>query len=234
MQKYTIFIILGLFFRQLFDLFLSFVQNSPVFVRNIFHKRLVELLQAIDIILCPLQHVARPLAGFARHDDLQFALHDAHLYIFAGHHGIAVEVHHSRLGTVDAQRLALECLDAAVLVDGLVEQLERQGRNVEHRERFQNGDVQQAVIQRRPWSDVGIVAVLRRVAAGDEESPVTGRRIAIHLQLVDFGPVLQALQQSLFQICQRSALPCLREFKADKGIEAHAARAEKGIPLIFP
>ena len=106
------------------------------------HNFLIDLLQAIYVILCSLQYIRRVFFGIPGDDYLQSFFDYLHVDVFSHHHRVPVKVHYSRFGTVDAQRLAAESLDAAILVYSLIKQLERQGGHIQHRERFKDGHVQ--------------------------------------------------------------------------------------------
>ena len=80
------------------------------------HNLLIDLLQAIYIILCPLQYIRRVFFGIPGDDNLQSFFDYFHVNVFPHHHGIPVKVHYPRFCTVDAQCLAAESFDAAILI----------------------------------------------------------------------------------------------------------------------
>ncbi len=122
--------------------------------------------------------------------------------------------------------LATERLNPAVLVNGLVEELERERRYIEHSERLEYGDVQQSVVQGGLWGNIRIVSILRCVSAGYQERLVS-QGAAVHFQFIGFRTVLQAFEQSLFQISEWSSPSRLGELQAYKCVESHAAGAEE-------
>ena len=113
-------------FRNFLNLFLTPHQYHFIFMSDVFYDGFVDLFQSVDVVLCTLQYIGRVFFRIAGYNHLQASLHNIHFDVLSHHHGVSVEMHHAGLGTVNAQGLAAERLDAAVLVDGLVEQLERQ------------------------------------------------------------------------------------------------------------
>jgi len=78
--------------------------------------------------------------------------------------------------------------------------------------------------------DISIVAILRGVGARDEESLVH-RGVAVNTYLVCLGLVGHALLQHLLDIGDGSPFACLGKLLAHKGIESHAAGAEKRVAV---
>ena len=74
---------------------------------------------------------------------------------------------------------------------------------------------------------------MRRVGTRNEECLST-RGAGFVLYLVGLGFVFQSFAQHVLNIGDRSALACLSELMADKGIEAHAAGAEERVAVDDP
>ena len=142
-------------FRQFLELPFAFIQYHFVFMGDVFHKSIINLFQSVDVVLCSLQDVRSVFFRIPGDNDLQSFLHNLYIYILSHHHRVAVKVDYSRFRTVNAECLAAERLNPAVLVDGLVEELEREGRYIEYGERFKYGDVQQSVVQCGFWGIAG-------------------------------------------------------------------------------
>ena len=118
--------------------------------------------------------------------------------------------------------------DPAVLVEHPVEELESQRRHVEHGERFEDGDVHHPVGKRSVRRDVGVVAILRRVCAGDEEGLVVDGAGRV-FDFVRFGPVVQRFVERIFEVRKQSPPSRVGELQADERVKPHAARAEKRV-----
>ena len=74
--------------------------------------------------------------------------------------------------------------------------------------------------------NIRIVSILRCVSAGYQERLVS-QGAAVHFQFIGFRTVLQAFEQSLFQISEWSSPSRLGELQAYKCVESHAAGAEE-------
>ena len=134
----------------------------------------------------------------------------------------------SGLLAVDVQFLRPEGLDLRIVAEGLHKEVGGYLWGVEHIERLHHDHVHLAVFHRSTWGDIGIVAVLRGVGTGNQESLVLrGARLVFYL--VGLGLVLQSLFQHVFHVGDRASLACLGELQRDKRIETHAAGAEEGL-----
>ena len=162
-----------LHFCQFLELPFAFIQYHLVFMGDVFHKSIINLFQSVDIVLCPLQDIRSVFFRIPGNNDLQSFLHNLYIYILSHHHRVAVKVDYPRFRTVNTECLATERLNPAVLVNGLVEELERERRYIEHSERLEYGDVQQSVVQGGLWGNIRIVSILRCVSAGYQERLVS-------------------------------------------------------------
>lgn len=63
------YLFIALHFRQFFELSFALIQYHLVFMGDVFHKRIINLFQSVDIVLCPLQDV-RVFFRVVRNNDL--------------------------------------------------------------------------------------------------------------------------------------------------------------------
>ena len=147
--------------------------------------------------------------------------------VAVGHHGVAVEVDGARLLAADVDVIGTESLDLRVVAQGLHEQVGGYLGRVECIEGLHDDDVHQSVLHRGTGGDVGVVAVLRGVGAGNEEGLVL-HLARLVLDLVGLRLVLQSLLQDVLDVGDRPALARLGELQRDERVEAHAAGAEEG------
>ena len=101
--------------------------------------------------------------------DMKALRDDFYFQLLAGHQWVAVKMQYTIMRAVDVDFLRSHGLDTAVLVDCLVEQLERKARDIQYIEWFHDCDIHQSVCQRCLGSDVRIVAILRGIPASYQE-----------------------------------------------------------------
>ena len=148
------------------------------------------------------------------------------IYFGSRHNRVAVIVYHARLASRDMQLLTTERFDFRVFVECLVEHVEADLRSLNHIERLHDDNVYQSVAHRSLRSNIGIVAILRCVGAGNQERLVLlGSRLVF--QRIRLRLILQSFSQYVFCIADRSPFATLCKLHADEGVEAHAAGAEE-------
>ena len=157
---------------------------------------------------------------------IQSVWNDFHLQFLARHQRVSVEMHHSVVCPVNLDFLGTHRLYPAVLVDGLVEQLERKTRYIQHRKWLHNRDIHQPIGKRSLRSDVGIVTILRSISASYHPCLVFHRTFLV-FNFIRFRLVSQALMKRVLQISQQPTLARIGKLQADKGIKAHATRTEE-------
>ena len=91
-------------------------------------------------------------------------------------------------------------------------------------------DVKKPVSDRGMRGDIGIVAILRGIAHGDEEG-FLGQYLAVGRYRVDLRTELDILRYRSRRIAQKAATFAPREPVGDGGIETQAERAEKRIAV---
>src|SRR5574344_1534968 len=79
-------------------------------------------------------------------------------------------MHHSWACAVDDGFTALESLNARVLLNRSIKKLNGQLRGFNRKERFYDGYIHQSISHGSGWSYIGIIAILRGISTGDEES----------------------------------------------------------------
>ena len=155
-----------LHFCQFLELPFAFIQYHLVFMGDVFHKSIINLFQSVDIVLCPLQDIRSVFSasrGTMTCSPFFIIFTSTFSPIIIGSPSKWTT---PRFRTVNTECLATERLNPAVLVNGLVEELERERRYIEHSERLEYGDVQQSVVQGGLWGNIRIVSILRCVSAG--------------------------------------------------------------------
>ena len=154
------------------------------------------------------------------------------IYFGSRHNRIAIIVYHARLASRDMQLLTTERFDFRVFVECLVEHVETNLRSLNHIERFHDDNVYQSIAHRSLWGNIGIVAILRCIGAGNQERLVLlGSRLVF--QRICLRLIFQSLSQYVFSIADRPSLAALCKFHADEGIEAHAAGAEEWVAVDY-
>ena len=177
-----------------------------------------------------LQHVGLALAlvAIGVDDDLDAILLNAHVDVLACHDRLAVVVDNARVGAMDMEVARAETLNLGTHVERLAEHVDGYLGRLENVERLHDDNIHQPVAHRRLWGDISVVAVLRRIGAGDEKRLVVGAD-AVGVDLVGLGLVLGALLKYFLQIGDGTSLAGLGELLADESVEAHTAGAEERI-----
>ena len=128
---------------------------------------------------------------------------------------------------------ASQCLDFAILVNGAVYHLKRDGRCIQHGERLHDDDIHQSVAQRGFGRNVEIVAVLRGIGASDEEGFVLHATIFV-FNLIGLGFVSKSFAQSVFNVGGNAPLAGLCKLHADECIKPYTTGTEEGYVIDFP
>ena len=128
----------------------------------------------------------------------------------------------------DMKFLAAERLDFRVLVQRLVEHVETHLRRFDYIKWFHDDDIHQTVAHGCLRGNIGIVAILRCVGAGDEERLIL-LGASLVFKSVSLRLILQSLAQDVFGISDRTALAALGKLHADESVKAHAAGAEERV-----
>lgn len=102
-------------------------------------------------------------------DGLQSTGLDLDIDVGAHGGGVAVEVDGSLGRAVDMQTTGLEVAYVVVALDGLRKELHEHLRTTDALEWLDDDDVEQSVLHRCLWGDIGVVAVLGGVGTGYEE-----------------------------------------------------------------
>ena len=113
-----------------------------------------------------------------------------------------------------------------VRVQRLVQHLHDDLRSLDDVERLYDGHVEQAIGHGCLRGDIEVVAVLRGIAACDEEGFVVFF-LPVKFEFVGFRFVGESTFQGVLNVSNQSSLSAGGEFLADEGIESHAASAEE-------
>ena len=142
------------------------------------------------------------------------------------HDGFAIQVHPARLLADDGKRGGFHRLDFTILIDLFGKQLDRELGDVFREERRKDRDVHLPVLDIRMRRDVGIIAILRSIAARHEESLLLNS-FAIGQQVVHLRLVAQVFLDGILYISKRTAPLLARELLAYRRIEADSARTKE-------
>ena len=198
------------------------VDNVLAYIINII-KEVAEGIEHLIGLGCILR-------GIGIGDDADAHGFDVDIDIFTGHEWVAIEMDGTRLCAMDMDALAAEGLDLGIVAQRLHKQVGSNLRGFQGVERLHDDDVHHAISHGSAWGNIGIVAILGSIGAGDEESAIAGSARIVD-NLIGLRTIFQSFFQHILNIGDGSALACLCELKRDEGIEAHAASAEEGLTV---
>ena len=134
---------------------------------------------------------------------------------------------------MDVYALCLESLNLRVLVEGAVYEIDAYLGRVEGGERLHDYYVHEPVGHGSLWRNVGVVAVLRRIGAGDEVCLVFHGACLVN-HFIGLGLVFEPFAQHVFDVGYGSTFSRLGKLQRDEGVESHAAGAEEGEIVDYP
>ena len=146
------------------------------------------------------------------------------------HHRVTVDVHDIVAASLDYH--ALPAIDAHVMVLPQLAQKQTcaNQRTLDNIERVHHRDIDQSILHGGSWSDIGVVAILCRIAASDDKGFLT-HRLAIDVDDVLLGLELDVLGERRFDIGDKASGALVGKLVTDCGVKAHAASAEKWLAI---
>ena len=148
-------------------------------------------------------------------------------------HRFAIDVDGIRMGHDDAEVTGAERHHVGVLVEFARKQLESHPGDVHEGSTLDQGDIEKTVGHGCVGSDVGIVAPLRGVADGDEESLLLDAAI-VGIDDVGGRFVVGHQVAEATEVGQSAARTRFGKLGGNLGVETHARRAEEDVAVDRP
>ena len=145
-----------------------------------------------------------------------------YLYVAPREEGVAIAVGSPFAVAMNDEAAGLKRFHMAVFRQGSLEELQSHLRSINGIERFHHHHIKESVAHAGMRGNESIVAVLRSIGTGNEESLAFGL-VRVALYGIGLGFVEKSFTQRVFHISDQATTTALSELLAHKGIEAHTA-----------